>query len=67
MTMRGMPAYQRARLTAEVELRLLPALAGGRLVPARRTVFGFNQAPQALAHLRTGGEPGRVLLRMGSG
>lgn len=66
MTMRSMPAHQRAALIREAEHRLLPALAAERLVPAARTVMSFKRAPDALESLRRGGEPGRVLLRVPS-
>lgn len=64
MTMRSMASHERVRLFRDAENRLWPALGRRDLVAAPQTVYPFERAPEAVEHLRVGGQPGRVLLRV---
>ena len=49
----------------ETVTTLLDLVAGGRLTPVIERVWGFAEAPAALAHLETGHATGKTVVRIG--
>ncbi len=62
-TLRPRSADEKARLAAQVEARVWPWVAEGRLTPQIDRVFPLEAAAAAHAHLEAGRHPGKVMLQ----
>ncbi|MEO1643126.1 MAG: NAD(P)H-quinone oxidoreductase [Pseudomonadota bacterium] len=61
-TLRARAIDEKSKLRKAVEDRFWPAVAEGVIKPVIDTVYGFDQAEAAQAHLAKGGHIGKILL-----
>ena len=61
-TLRARPNDEKSKLRKSVEDRFWPSVIDGTIKPVIDTVYGFDQAEQAQAHLAKGGHIGKILL-----
>ncbi|MEM1036701.1 MAG: NAD(P)H-quinone oxidoreductase [Pseudomonadota bacterium] len=61
-TLRARPVEEKSRLRQAVEDRFWPLVAKGEIKPVIDTVYAFEEAEAAQAHLAKGGHVGKILL-----
>lgn len=61
-TLRARAIDEKSKLRKAVEDRFWPAVSDGTIKPVIDTVYSFDQAEQAQAHLARGGHVGKILL-----
>jgi NADPH2:quinone reductase len=61
-TLRNRPADEKARLAREVEARVWPWIAAGRMRPVIDSIFPLERAAEAHARVEQGGHFGKVVL-----
>jgi len=64
-SLRGRPVAEKAEICRRVVERIWPLLADGTIAPTPQTVFPLAAAADAHAHLESGDNLGKVVLRVG--
>ena len=65
-SLRARPAAEKAAICARVAERVWPLLSEGAITPTPQTVFPLAKAAAAHAHLESGNNLGKVVLRVGA-
>jgi len=65
-SLRGRPVEEKAEICRRVVERIWPLLADGTIAPTPQTVFPLAAAAEAHAHLESGDNLGKVVLRVSS-
>ena len=65
-SLRARPVAEKSEICRRVVERIWPLLADGSITPAPQTVFPLAEAVRAHAHLESGDNLGKVVLRVGS-
>lgn len=63
-TLRARPTAEKARLAREVEAKVWPWIAEGRLKPVMDQVFPLAEADAALARMESGAHAGKIALKV---
>ena len=64
-TLRTRPSAFKARIAQELEARVWPQIAAGKIRPVVRTTFDLSQAAQAHALMESSGHVGKIVLTVG--